>query len=250
VTLRPFRRAYLAAWRWTHRGNARSCPACGTRAARFAPYGVTRRPDAQCPGCGSLERHRALWLYLREQTDLLARPVRVLAVAPDAYLDEQAQRLPWDYLSIDLVPGRAMREMDVTRLDLPRGDRDLVIAYHVLEHVIPDGAAMNEIRRVLRADGQALIEVPLEGEETDEELAEAPPAERAQRYGQPDHVRLYGRADFKRRLVRAGLEPEEVRVGDLFGDRVELFGLVADERFFVARPTVDGAAGRATARSR
>lgn len=237
------RRMYLGGWRITHRGVGRFCPACRTTVTRFAPYGLARRPDAQCPGCGSVERHRALWLYFAERTDLLARPVRVLAVAPDHYLETRARRLPWQYLSIDLAPGRAMRRMDLTRLDLPDADRDLVIAYHVLEHIIPDAAAMAEIRRVLRPDGQAILEVPLGGDETDEELMTGPPGERARRYGQPDHVRLYGRADFRRRLAAAGLDSEEVVVGDVFGDRAELFALERDERFFVARPAA-AVAGR------
>lgn len=236
------RRSYLAAWRWTHRGRERTCPACGNTVARFAPYGVLRRPDAQCPGCGSLERHRALWLYLRERTDLLARPLRVLAVAPDRYLEAQAGHLTWSYLSIDVEAGKAMRQMDLTRLDLPAADRDLVICYHVLEHIVEDHAAMAEIRRVLRPDGQAILEVPLDGEETDERFLDAPAAERAQHYGQADHVRMYGRTDFKRRLERAGLEAEEVRVGDVFGDRVRAFGLQSDELFFVAKPAPAGGA--------
>jgi SAM-dependent methyltransferase len=184
-----------------------------------------------------------MWLYLRERTDYLDRPVRVLAVAPDPFLEQRARDLPWDYLSVDIEAGRAMRTMDLTALDLPDADRELVIAYHVLEHIVDDGAAMSEIHRVLRPDGRAIVEVPLAGEDTDETLMTAPPAERTLRYGQPDHVRLYGRTDFGRRLRRAGLEFDEVRVGDAFADRVGLCALESDERFFVVRPA-EPAAGR------
>jgi SAM-dependent methyltransferase len=177
-----------------------------------------------------------MWLYLRERTDYLDRRVRVLAVAPDPFLERQAGDLPWDYLSVDLEAGRAMRTMDLTALDLPDADRELVIAYHVLEHIVDDAAAMSEIRRVLRPDGRAILEVPLAGEDSDETYMTATPAERAVRYGQPDHVRLYGRTDFGRRLGRADLEFHEVRVGDAFADWVGLCALESDERFFIARP--------------
>lgn len=240
--------ARLAVWRVLHPGDERRCPLCGTTVSKFATYGTVRRRGAQCPRCGSLERHRALWLYLREQTDLLRRSVRALAVAPDPYMEAQASRLPWDYLSIDIAPGKAMRQMDLTNLDLPDRDRDLVIAYHVLEHIVDDGAAMAEIRRVLRPSGLAMLAVPLGGEESDEQFRDAPPDVRAREYGQPDHVRLYGRLDFGRRLRASGLEPQEIRVGDVFDQSADEFGLLRDDVFFVARPaaaaTVRSAADR------
>ena len=38
------------------------CPICGAWYRSFAPFGLRGRPNARCPGCGSLERHRFLWL--------------------------------------------------------------------------------------------------------------------------------------------------------------------------------------------
>src|SRR3990170_2137704 len=43
-------------------GNRYICPCCGWRFRVFLPFGVKPRPSAQCPRCGSLERHRLLWL--------------------------------------------------------------------------------------------------------------------------------------------------------------------------------------------
>jgi SAM-dependent methyltransferase len=248
MTLSLKRRAFLQVWRLARRGDDRRCPCCGVRVRSFAPYGASRRPNAQCPGCGSLERHRALWLYLREWTEFLGQHVRVLAVAPDASLESQARRQPWDYLSIDVAAGKAARQMDLTALELPDGDRDLLIAYHVLEHIIDDGAAMAEIRRVLRPGGLAMLAVPLGDEESDEQFRDAPPGIRAREYGQPDHVRLYGRLDFGRRLRAAGLEPQEIRVGDVFDQSADEFGLLRNEVFFVARPAAAETIGRAADR--
>jgi SAM-dependent methyltransferase len=229
-------RLRLLIWQATHRGRARHCPACLTEVSRFAPYGVLMREDAQCPRCGSLERHRALILYLARDQTLDPAKVRTLAVAPDPYLDKAGRRSP-DYLSIDLTPGRAMRTMDLTRLELPDGDRDLVIAYHVLEHIPDDLAAMREIARVLRPTGRALLEVPMTGDETDERYLNGPPELRAAHYGQADHVRQYGRRDFEERLRSVGLDAEAIRVGDVVPDWVERASLDPNELFHVARPT-------------
>ena len=56
---------------WFYIGRGVECPVCGTRRRKFLPYGyVHSRPNALCPRCLSLERHRLLWLYLQRETDL------------------------------------------------------------------------------------------------------------------------------------------------------------------------------------
>ena len=51
-------------------GRARFCPVCGRNVRRFLPFGAPPRPDAKCPACGSLERHRLVWIFFREKTNL------------------------------------------------------------------------------------------------------------------------------------------------------------------------------------
>ena len=67
-----------------YRGRGVECPVCGSHYRRFLPYGyVSSRPNALCPHCLSLERHRLLWLYLTRETDLLERFPRTLHIAPE-----------------------------------------------------------------------------------------------------------------------------------------------------------------------
>ena len=55
-----------------YKGRGVECPVCGAKYRKFLPYGyVQPRPNALCPKCLSLERHRLLWLYLTRETDLL-----------------------------------------------------------------------------------------------------------------------------------------------------------------------------------
>ena len=72
---------------WFYIGRGVECPVCGTRRRKFLPYGyVHSRPNALCPRCLSLERHRLLWLYLQRETDLLTAYPRILHIAPEVCL--------------------------------------------------------------------------------------------------------------------------------------------------------------------
>ena len=67
-----------------YKGRGVECPVCGAKYRKFMPYGyVQPRPNALCPKCLSLERHRLLWLYLTRETDLLTAFPRTLHIAPE-----------------------------------------------------------------------------------------------------------------------------------------------------------------------
>jgi SAM-dependent methyltransferase len=179
-----------------------------------------------------------MWLFLQKHTKFFEKPMRVLVIAPDRALEKAGRRLHPDYLSGDLEPGFAMEAMDLTATGLPDADRDLVIAYHVLEHIPDDRAAMKEIRRILRPGGMALLEVPLRGDDTDEQYMHASAEVRTQHYLQPDHVRWYGARDFVERLQQSGFSVERWAVGERFPDQLTANALDSAEVFFVARPEV------------
>jgi len=96
------------------------------------------------------------------------------------------------------------------------GSRSVRIRSHILEHVPNDHAALRELFRVLRAGGRAMILVPLDPdrERTFEDPSATGPRERRERFGQSDHVRMYG-TDFAARLSSAGFEVKEVKAADL-----------------------------------
>jgi SAM-dependent methyltransferase len=171
------------------------------------------RRDVQCPRCGSYERVRALWLFLRDESSLARDGGRVLHFAPEPGIAAALRALPGiDYLSADLTPGVAMEVADITAIPHPAESFDAVVCSHVLEHVADDRGAMAELFRVLRPGGAAYLMQPVDFEraQTYEDPAMAAPEERRRAFGQFNHVRVYGR-DVRERLQGAGFEVSERR---------------------------------------
>ena len=193
--------------RLIYRGNARYCPVCESSLRTFLPHGMgsKQRPQALCPVCFSLERHRAAWALFRRHTDLFdGRPKRMLHFAPEPAFQARLRRLPeLAYVTADLDNPRADVKVDITDIQYPAASFDVIYCSHVLEHVAEDGRAMRELHRVLKPDGWALLVVPVTADRTIEDPTVTDPAERLRRYGQEDHVRRYG-PDFQERLEDAG----------------------------------------------
>lgn len=184
----------------THKGSASGarfyCPICTQWYRRFAPFGLRGRRNARCPGCGSLERHRFLWLYISEVLQILGQRCDVLHVAPEPCIKAALLQYPGlRYLGIDRYDDDAdAQQQDLT--DLPYGDNsyDLLICNHVLEHIPDDRKAISEIHRVLRPNGHALIMVPIDRnlQETYEDETITSPSDRLAAFGHPYHVRVCG----------------------------------------------------------
>ena len=183
------------------------CPLCEGRFRAFLPIGVVARPNARCPWCDSLERHRLLWVALQQlwQDGKIRRGGKLMHVAPEASLARRF-RQDFDYLSVDISSDtKAMQVMDIRRIPLPDQTFDAIACHHVLEHIPEDAQALSELYRVLKPGGWASIQVPMAGDVTQEDLSITDPAVRQRLYGQPDHVRQYGR-DFQQRLEAAGFQ--------------------------------------------
>lgn len=212
-----------------YHGTGRYCPVCSKSSRRFRSFGAPPRQDAQCPRCGSLERHRLLWLYLTTQTDLFSGATRrMLHVAPELCFESRLRRhLGRGYLSGDLHSSVAMVRMDITSIEYPDQSFDVIYCSHVLEHVDEDRKAMGEFYRVLKDTGWAILVVPISAEATYEDPSLTSPEERMEAFGQADHVRRYG-PDYVDRLRQAGFCVRILGVGDLVDkDRAIEMGLTA-----------------------
>ena len=208
-------------------GFSRYCPVCRSWVREFGVYGLKSRPDAQCPVCKTLERHRFVWQFIKEHTPLLDQsPKKLLHFAPEAAFVSKFRKVNGlDYVTADLYDPKAMLKMDVAKIEYPDESFDWFYCSHILEHVEDDAKAIREIYRVLKKKGNAIILVPIMVEKTFEDPSITDPAEREKVFGQYDHVRLYG-PDFKDRLIAGGFTVHDYYLEDLFSEKqIERLGL-------------------------
>lgn len=182
------------------------CPFCGWKAKIFLPFGVKPRKNARCPKCGSLERHRLYYLYLKEILPK-DKQLKVIHFAPEKIITSLLKSYSnIEYLSIDIEPHRAMKTEDITRLTFSDNSFDIIFCSHVLEHVENDRKAMQELFRILKPGGFAILQVPVKNiEKTFEDFTVKDPKEREKVFGQSDHVRIYGK-DYLNRLEQSGFK--------------------------------------------
>jgi SAM-dependent methyltransferase len=184
------------------------CPCCGELAISFLPQGPSQRENARCPSCGSAERNRLQWLYLRDKTNLFTDRLEALHFAPEVALRARLTSLPdLIYHSADLTSNRAAEHFDICAIPYADDTFDVILCSHVLEHVPDDRKAMSELFRVMRPGGWGMIDVPFDDKhyETVEDPSITSDAERIRVYGNKGHLRMYG-LDFPDRLRAAGFE--------------------------------------------
>jgi SAM-dependent methyltransferase len=101
---------------------------------------------------------------------------------------------------VSLQSGAGAVSGDARSMPFGDGAFDRVIAAEVLEHILDDQAAMNELARVLRPGGLAAITVPAF---LPERICWALSSEYHDTPG--GHVRIYTRVELEAKLARAGL---------------------------------------------
>lgn len=201
------------------------CPICRKRLNHFLSF--KGRANAKCPYCGSLERHRFLYIILEKMTDIFLyklgnEPYSILHVSPEECLAERIKSPNGTYYkSIDLENGKALYQMDISCLRFLDNTFKYIICSHVLEHVKNDMLALKELHRVLHPDGKLFIMVPITSSTTFENHYITEPHLRRQAFGQEDHVRRYG-LDFVDRVKSmgfkvTGVSPSEIVNRNYFG---------------------------------
>lgn len=187
------------------------CPVCGCRDFVDA----NRRFRVMCGGCKSLERTRLVWLVI-ERFMKVHNVRNVVHFAPELGIARKlAERCGEGYRAFDFEPDRyrfdfvEVRKLDLCHpiMEVKPGSQDLVLHNHVLEHLPCDPwLALHRIDGLLAVGGMHLFSVPVMGERYDEDMDPKMPASvRAARFGQDDHMRVFGRQDVEAMLAeRAG----------------------------------------------
>lgn len=186
-------------------GNKYECNICHKKLRKFIK--LSNR-DSLCPNCGSLKRNRRLWSLL--ETELLIPNGSILDFSPSRCLYRKLKKLKTiNYKSTDLSGDFiADHQFDITNLEIADNSLDLIICYHILEHINDDVKAMEELFRVMKPGGKALIQTPYKDGDIYEDNSIVSNEERLTHFGQEDHVRIYSVSGLTQRLESCGFMVE------------------------------------------
>lgn len=214
------------------RGNAVECNICHWHGKAFADDHW--HPGTVCPNCGSQVRHRLLVAILNGQGNhpklteaSLFHGKDVLHFAPERQLRDRIRMASKKYVTADYDRGDCDLKLDMSSMpSVEDSSFDVAIACDVLEHVPDDLAAMKELHRILRPNGVAILSIPQMDPPaiTDADSSVTDPKERERRFGQKDHVRMYG-DDFIDRLSATGFSVTTVTENDFTSGHVSRMGL-------------------------
>ena len=216
-----------------YRGNEFTDPINGKSYRKFLPYGyVKQRDNALSPGTLSLERHRLLWLYLNNETNFFSKTLKVLHIAPEQCFYNLFKNLKNNnYTTFDLNSPLADIKGDICNLPFKENSFDFILCNHVLEHINDDKKAMKELYRVLNKNGTAILQVPInqKSSKTFEDSSIVDKKERIEKFGQYDHIRLYG-LDYFKKLESFGFKVDPLKYSKEFTEsEIIKYGLIKDE---------------------
>jgi SAM-dependent methyltransferase len=223
-------------------GTAHYCPVCGWHTRSFRPGS----PDfkERCTRCSSMARHRLLWLYLLNRSNIFREKLKVLHFAAEFCFTERFRELKnLDYVTADIDGGYTpgMEKLDITSIEKPDNSYDVVLAIHLLEHVEDDAKAMREVYRVLKPGGWAILDPHMNPtlEKTFEDPSITSPEDRKRFFNQDDHYRVYGR-DLKDRLETAGFEVKpDYYLGTLDQRTIQKLFLITPGTIYLCRKPAD-----------
>ncbi len=224
-----------------YRGNKVECPVCEKKFSKFLSYGsnVAHRENVLCPFDLTLERHRLMWLYLKNESNFFtADKLDVLHIAPEqCFYGKFKSQKNLNYLTGDLVSPLADIHFDLHQIPLEDNRFDVVFCNHVMEHVDDPIQCMSELFRVMKQGGWAIMQVPqdMSRETTYEDASITDPAEREKHFWQKDHVRLFGR-DYPHWVEKAGFAVDIYDPKKHFNDEViSRYRLIKEELLYIAR---------------
>ncbi len=222
-----------------YKGNKVECPVCEKSFSSFLSYGsdVAHRENVLCPYDLTLERHRLMWLYLRDYSDFFKKPKKVLHIAPEQCFHKRfKQQRNLEYLTGDLVSPIADLHFDLHDIPLEDNRFDVVFCNHVLEHVNDAKQCMRELYRVMAPGGYGIMQVPQDFslEKTYEDPTITSPKEREKHFWQKDHVRLFGR-DYPDWLREAGFDVKEFHMSYYYSkEQIDRYRLDPNEILYIA----------------
>ena len=202
-----------------YRGSQVTCKICNWSGRKF--------PQGRCPLCKSFSRTRLIpysfeFFNLKKNQDILhvAPNISEYLFVKNKINYKKYNTLNLTNLSfIDIVG-------DITNLDIKDNSYNLIIAWHLLEHINDDKRAISEMHRVLKNGGNLLLCVPIFPKENKKtfEVENADPSSFEEIYGHPDHVRGCG-LDYYKKFERHGFKTKTLKVKEQDKSDIFYYGL-------------------------
>ncbi|MDG2467718.1 MAG: class I SAM-dependent methyltransferase [Pirellulaceae bacterium] len=181
---------------------------------------------------GKIRTARIRLNRIRSRLNLSSRP-RVLDVGCSIGATlEAARQIGWDAVGVDVSQDAvdyccqrdlSAQKVDGLRLPFPDNEFDVVVNWHVIEHVADVQATLAEWHRVIRPGGMLVMETP--------DAASPRVRKRGASYRKfwaPEHTYTFTYQNLKRFIERAGLTVERTpKLGSLFNFNPLLGGYAA-----------------------
>lgn len=208
-------------------GNTYQCNLCGFNLSKFV---TVNSNSLLCPKCGSISRSRQLWNVLESKIENKS----ILHFSPSLSFQKKfIQSNAKEYVSTDYMGEfEAMKRLNIEAIDEPDNYFDLVICYHVLEHINDDKKAMSELFRILKPNGSCYIQTPFKQGEIYEDDSITTEADRQIHFGQKDHLRIYSVEGLVNRLEHVGFKTD---ILNLKNDKDNVNGFPEKESIVVAK---------------
>lgn len=185
-----------------YKGDKHQCNICNFQLSAFVQ--LSNINEKLCPKCGCLPRTRRLFQLLETEIGLNGKSILHFS-PPKGFAQKIKASHPAQYTTTDYVDEfEADKQLDITNIAEPDNSFDLIICYHVLEHIEADEKAMAELFRILKPKGQVLLQTPFKSGDIYEDYNITSPEDRLKHFGQDDHVRIYSVEGLKGRLEKAG----------------------------------------------
>jgi len=210
---------YRRFYSFYYRGNDVSCLLCSWQGITF--------PNGRCPQCESLPRQRLIPYSVTQSNK---RFYNVLHIGPNycEYIYVKERLKPVQYDRVDYEKNTYSNiTSDITKDELKKDYYDLVIIWHVLEHVPEDKKAMYNLFNSLKIKGTLIFSVPIypSGNKKTIEIDNVSNDNYNALYGHPDHVRSCG-YDYIDRFKYLGFDSiHEINVKELVDIDIKKFGL-------------------------
>jgi SAM-dependent methyltransferase len=218
-----------------YKGAGFECNCCGASYSKFVPdypaaenaYAINTNEviagygeNILCPACLSTARERLIIALLKNEIKISGK--KILHFSPEKSIYNFIKKHN-EVVTADIEPlfykiiDDKIKNEDATRLSFTDNSFDVVIGNHILEHIPDDKKAMQEMYRVLKPGGRAILQVPystkilntLETPEINDQETQSA------LYGQKDHVRIYQLKDYIKRLQKTSFKVEVIDYSNL-----------------------------------